>query len=330
MSLVASAVVLTLWYRAELASGRRIVRCKRSPRRTAAWTGPGRWSGDTRAGLRPAARRRRAAGPARPIPARTGAPPLARWRRNAQRTVPRALLRSPSSPSWRAAWTAWSASGRAVARSMEPATRAPASSAVANSAGSASASGRRIADTSSPKPSSRRRPDALMSQPGLPAPILTAAQAEPSSKPLQMLDKRVWPLRIDLGLKAVSPVTGHVQIDAADLSQQPPRRAEVAEVARAAAGRVVFLMAQVLGQFLTQCPLSTALVTCDSSPSGPRSSAPWTRARRAAVGKLLVDQRRITVGWAGLAGHHVSVSHLVIPSESNGLRVRPRSLTQPV
>jgi hypothetical protein len=41
----------------------------------------------------------------------------------------------------------------------------------------------------------------LMSQPGLPALILTAAQAEPPPKPSQMLDKRVWPLRVDLGLK---------------------------------------------------------------------------------------------------------------------------------
>jgi hypothetical protein len=33
------------------------------------------------------------------------------------------------------------------------------------------------------------RPEALTSQPGSPAPILTAAQAEPPAEPSQMLDR---------------------------------------------------------------------------------------------------------------------------------------------
>ena len=48
------------------------------------------------------------------------------------------------------------------------------------------------------------------------------------------------------------------------------------------------------------------------------------------IGELPIDQRPITVCSATLTRHHFSVSHLVIPSEPFGLRVGPRSLTQPV
>ncbi len=72
----------------------------------------------------------------------------------------------------------------------------------------------------------------------------------------------------------------------------------------------------------------TALVTWLSSPSGPSSSTPSSlRPSQQLIGQLGIDQRRsIRRQTVRLAGHDLSVCHRVVPSESLGLRVRPRHL----
>jgi hypothetical protein len=78
-----------------------------------------------------------------------------------------------------------------------------------------------------------------------------------------------------LRLKRRGPVSRHIELDGAGgVGQHRLGPGAVADIARAHARRVMFLIAQVLGHLLLRAVSSTVLVSCLRSPSGSVNDSP--------------------------------------------------------
>jgi len=133
----------------------------------------------------------------------------------------------------------------------------------------------------------------------------------------------------DLGFEAAGPVSWHGQVDRADLGQEPLRCAAVARVARAAADRVVLVIAQMFGQLLTQRPLQNRLGHLRKQPiRAEQLHALGLRPSQQLIRQLLIDQRRITIRHIRSVAHNVRVNHLVNPFRVPRTQSRATSLTQ--
>lgn len=69
----------------------------------------------------------------------------------------------------------------------------------------------------------------------------------------------VWPFRTIFGSKLPAPVSGHLQIDRADVGEQLLRSGPVPAVPRTTTSWIVLLIAQMRGQLLTQRPFEYGL-----------------------------------------------------------------------
>jgi hypothetical protein len=134
----------------------------------------------------------------------------------------------------------------------------------------------------------------------------------------------------DLRLERPGPIPRHRQIDGADIGQHRLAGGAVAAVARTAAGRVVFVIAQVASHLLSQRPLQHRLGHLRQQPIGAQQLHPLGLGlAQQLIGQLLIDQRAPGRPIAiALAGHHRSVGHCVSFREPHALRliVRPRHL----
>jgi hypothetical protein len=96
------------------------------------------------------------------------------------------------------------------------------------------------------------------------------------------------------------------------LGQHVLRPSPVADVARPLAGRVVFVIAQMLGQLLLKAGSSTVFVSCLGSPPGPVSDTPCSRPWR--TSSLAASDSGLNGGLFRGSRQAVSRSRLLQPA----------------
>jgi hypothetical protein len=95
----------------------------------------------------------------------------------------------------------------------------------------------------------------------------------------------------DLRVEGAGPIPGHLQVHVPGLGEQPLGRGPVARVAAAPTGRIASLIAQMVGQLLSQRPLQHRLGHLLQQPALTQQlHALFLGLRDQVLGQLLIDQ----------------------------------------